>query len=139
MFTGKRPWEKFTDVAAMYQLGTEKKAPPISDKIKMSAEARDMLDKCFIMLVFLRVHAVVLSYVTCRMTPIPAFLLVYIENRNCDLQPPNSRNILLLKKILNFDLKCVPSFICRPFYDSSTCWLTFLPNQLTEIHPKTIN
>ncbi|CAG8489663.1 3656_t:CDS:10 [Paraglomus occultum] len=47
MFTGKRPWEKYTDVAAMYQLGTEKKAPPIRDDIQMSAEARDMLNKCF--------------------------------------------------------------------------------------------
>ncbi|CAG8492592.1 75_t:CDS:2 [Paraglomus brasilianum] len=61
MFTGKRPWEKFTDVAAMYQLGTEKKAPPISDKIKMSAEARDMLDKCFIIEPELRPTAAELS------------------------------------------------------------------------------
>ncbi|CAG8443416.1 17155_t:CDS:10, partial [Dentiscutata heterogama] len=48
MFTDERPWSTLTDLAAMFKLGSEKKAPPIKDDIEMSAEARDFINKCFI-------------------------------------------------------------------------------------------
>nr|CAG8485619.1 906_t:CDS:10 [Entrophospora candida] len=49
MFAGERPWPNLSDLAAMFKLGSEKKAPPIREDLIMSAEARDCLDKCFIM------------------------------------------------------------------------------------------
>ncbi|RIB01269.1 kinase-like domain-containing protein [Gigaspora rosea] len=48
MFTDERPWSSLTDLAAMFKLGSEKKAPPIRNDIEISKEARDFLDKCFI-------------------------------------------------------------------------------------------
>ncbi|CAG8597089.1 17599_t:CDS:10, partial [Acaulospora morrowiae] len=48
MFAGERPWSDLEDLPAMYMLGTEKKAPPIREDIVMSDDARDFLNKCFI-------------------------------------------------------------------------------------------
>ncbi|RIA83200.1 hypothetical protein C1645_473403 [Glomus cerebriforme] len=48
MFAGERPWNNLTDLAAMFKLGSEKKAPPIREDIVMSSEARNFLDQCFI-------------------------------------------------------------------------------------------
>ncbi|GBB91663.1 hypothetical protein RclHR1_19000001 [Rhizophagus clarus] len=48
MFAGERPWNNLTDLAAMFKLGSEKKAPPIKEGIDMSPEARNFLDQCFI-------------------------------------------------------------------------------------------
>ncbi|CAI2183766.1 723_t:CDS:10 [Funneliformis geosporum] len=48
MFAGERPWSELTDLAAMFKLGSEKKAPPIKKDIIMSYEARKFIDRCFI-------------------------------------------------------------------------------------------
>ncbi|CAG8656632.1 189_t:CDS:10, partial [Rhizophagus irregularis] len=48
MFAGERPWNNLTDLAAMFKLGSEKKAPPIREDIIMSSDARNFLDQCFI-------------------------------------------------------------------------------------------
>ncbi|CAG8632694.1 23894_t:CDS:10, partial [Cetraspora pellucida] len=50
MFTDERPWAPFTDVTAMFKIGSEKKAPPIREDVKesISKEAQDFLNQCFI-------------------------------------------------------------------------------------------
>ncbi|CAG8517163.1 10280_t:CDS:10 [Diversispora eburnea] len=48
MFAGERPWPNLSDLAAIFKLGSEKKSPPIREDIVMSNDARDFLNKCFI-------------------------------------------------------------------------------------------
>ncbi|RHZ76496.1 hypothetical protein Glove_197g47 [Diversispora epigaea] len=48
MFAGERPWPNLSDLAAIFKLGSEKKSPPIREDIVMSDNARDFLNKCFI-------------------------------------------------------------------------------------------
>ncbi|CAG8562205.1 16907_t:CDS:10 [Funneliformis mosseae] len=48
MFAGERPWSELSDLAAMFKLGSEKKAPPIREDIVMSNDARKFIDRCFI-------------------------------------------------------------------------------------------
>ncbi|CDO96060.1 unnamed protein product [Kluyveromyces dobzhanskii CBS 2104] len=49
MFAGKRPWSNFEVVAAMFQIGKSKTAPPIPDDTKdlVSTEGQSFLDNCF--------------------------------------------------------------------------------------------
>ncbi|CAG8554355.1 1893_t:CDS:10 [Ambispora gerdemannii] len=48
MFTGNRPWATFNDLTAMYKIGKEKKHPPIPNESMISPEAKDFLERCFI-------------------------------------------------------------------------------------------
>lgn len=49
MYAGKRPWSNFEVVAAMFQIGKSKTAPPIPDDTKdlISASGKNFLDMCF--------------------------------------------------------------------------------------------
>ncbi|AMD19341.1 HBR440Cp [Eremothecium sinecaudum] len=49
MFAGRRPWSNFEAVAAMFQIGKSKAAPPIPEDTLplISQEGRDFLDNCF--------------------------------------------------------------------------------------------
>lgn len=49
MFAGKRPWSNFEVVAAMFQIGKSKTAPPIPDDTKdlVSPAGQSFLDQCF--------------------------------------------------------------------------------------------
>ncbi|KAF0466654.1 Pkinase-domain-containing protein [Gigaspora margarita] len=47
MFTDERPWSSYSDLAAMFKLGSEKQAPPIRNDIEISDDARDFLRQCF--------------------------------------------------------------------------------------------
>lgn len=49
MFAGRRPWSNYEVVAAMFQIGKSKTAPPIPEDTKplVSKEGLDFLDKCF--------------------------------------------------------------------------------------------
>ncbi|KAH7581417.1 Serine/Threonine protein kinases active-site signature [Nakaseomyces glabratus] len=49
MFAGKRPWSNLEVVAAMFQIGKSKSAPPIPDDTiqLISSKGKDFLSKCF--------------------------------------------------------------------------------------------
>lgn len=51
MFAGRRPWSNDEAIGAMYKLGSSRLAPPIPEDTKsfVSDDAKDFLDKCFIM------------------------------------------------------------------------------------------
>ncbi|CAG77987.2 YALI0F08855p [Yarrowia lipolytica CLIB122] len=50
MFAGRRPWSNDEAIGAMYKLGNSRLAPPIPEDTKtfVSEDAKDFLDKCFI-------------------------------------------------------------------------------------------
>ncbi|KAG5363709.1 Serine/threonine-protein kinase BCK1/SLK1/SSP31 [Yarrowia sp. B02] len=50
MFAGRRPWSNDEAIGAMYKLGNSRLAPPIPEDTKkfVSDDAKDFLDKCFI-------------------------------------------------------------------------------------------
>lgn len=51
MFAGRRPWSNDEAIGAMYKLGNSRLAPPIPEDTRkfVSDDAKDFLDKCFIM------------------------------------------------------------------------------------------